>query len=400
MLKPFIFLCAVVGSVILAEPACAQAGNDSFAGRLSVNTDEMFRAGVTGSTFEEFDPAQMFAWLYAKGGSKWWSWTASTTGFAVLTKQSDTNSFIWPPVFAVYTGNDLPSLELVNWSQVDVSKFFPEFVGFNSTAGQTYSLGMAGESSDPLYSPFVLTESDSPIIVQQPVSQTLNAGDTALFIVISPSLPAGHAQWQFKGGDIPNETNSTLTIQNVTSLQAGNYTVMIDATNNEGVLKRTVSAPATLSVSGEILLPTILIRNSAGTSNFFATVLGQAQQWHRIESTFDFITWQTEPIDFAIDTVDSGHEVPLPSASGQTKFFRAHSLGNAQQSCVANLKKVSFAKERAFLEHHHKIGFSFDPNELKEYIGDLPHCPQGGTYTYNTFGTPPICSLAVLGHTL
>jgi hypothetical protein len=360
----------------------------------------MFKAGVTGSTFEQFDPTQMFSWLYAKGGSKWWSWTAATTGFAVLTKQTDTNSYLQPPVFAVYTGNDLATLNLINWSQVDVSKFFPEFIGFNTAAGETYSLGMAGESSDPLYAPFVLTESDSPIIVQNPASQALNAGDTALFIVISPSLPAGRAQWQFKGADLPNETNSTLTIQNVTQFQAGSYTVMIDATNNEGVMKRTVSAPATLTVTGEILLPTILIRNAAGTSNFFATVFGQAQQWHRIESTFDFITWQTEPIDFTLDTVNSGQEVLLPSTSGPPKFFRAHSLGNTEQACAANLKKVFFAKERAFLDHHHKIGVSFDPNELKEYIGELPHCPQGGTYTYNTFGTPPICSFAAFGHTL
>lgn len=394
-------LVITICSIVFADSTFAQNGNDSFAGRLTIRDGQQFSASVAGSTFEEFDPTQLFVWHYPAGGSKWWSWTAANTGFAVLTKQSHEPADYPSPIFAVYAGNNLSTLNLLNWYEVSVYMRNQAFVGFNTTAGQPYSLGIVGDPSDSFLEPFLISAADNPLIIESPASQSLNAGDTALFLVSSPSLPAGHAQWQFNSVDIPNATNSTLSLYNVTQAQSGIYTVTIDATNNTGAIKRTVSPPATLTVSGEIFPPGISIRNTpAATNQFFVKVMGQLRQWYLVESTQDFLTWQVEPIDYILDAVDSDHEIPLPpSIPAQTKFLRARHLGNTQQSCATNLKKIQFAKELAAMADHRAPGSACAVNDIKAYIGELPRCPQGGIYTYNAYETMPVCSLAAFGHT-
>ena len=55
----------------------------------------------------------------------------------------------------------------------------------------------------------------------------MSAGQTAVFnVAATGNLPLGY-QWQFNGTNIPNATNSTLTITNASAGNAGSYSVIV-----------------------------------------------------------------------------------------------------------------------------------------------------------------------------
>jgi len=115
-------------------------------------------------------------------------------------------------------------------------------------AGYTVTLSNAAGSvtSAP---PATLTVIDPPVITQQPVSITNNAGTTATFTVAATgTLPS--YQW-FKnatnalanGGNVYGANTATLTLSNVFGIDGANYSVVVS--NAAAVL---VSTNATLTV--------------------------------------------------------------------------------------------------------------------------------------------------------
>lgn len=84
-----------------------------------------------------------------------------------------------------------------------------------------------------------------PVIVLQPLDQTVLQGGTAIFSVVAVSVTKLRYQWRFNGEDIqsPDADRSTYTIANVTSAHAGNYSVRVK--NNSGAVR---SSEATLTV--------------------------------------------------------------------------------------------------------------------------------------------------------
>lgn len=86
-----------------------------------------------------------------------------------------------------------------------------------------------------------------PVITAQPQSQTVGTGTTATFNVTATG--ATSCQWLFNGIAISGATDSTLTLTNVATSQAGPYSVYL--ANSSGSV---TSNPATLTV---VLLPSI-----------------------------------------------------------------------------------------------------------------------------------------------
>jgi hypothetical protein len=81
-----------------------------------------------------------------------------------------------------------------------------------------------------------------PIILTQPQSQTLNAGAEAVLSVTAIGSPL-FFQWAKDGTEISGQTNSTLTLPNVSPSDAGNYKVIVS--NSAG---SATSQAATLTV--------------------------------------------------------------------------------------------------------------------------------------------------------
>jgi hypothetical protein len=84
----------------------------------------------------------------------------------------------------------------------------------------------------------------APVITSQPTNETVAVGGTASFTVVAGgTLPLSY-EWNFNGTNISGATNSTLTLTNVQSTQAGNYTVLV--TNRLGSI---LSSNAVLTVT-------------------------------------------------------------------------------------------------------------------------------------------------------
>lgn len=86
--------------------------------------------------------------------------------------------------------------------------------------------------------------SEPPVITGEPQSQIVNAGENVAFTVeASGDFPLTY-QWRFNGAIVPGATDSTLSLFNVATNQAGTYIVTVS--NNGG---STNSLPATLTVN-------------------------------------------------------------------------------------------------------------------------------------------------------
>ena len=111
-----------------------------------------------------------------------------------------------------------------------------------SDAG-SYTVIVSNPGGSVTSAPALLTVLQPPAFTSQPQSQSVFAGSNATFTVaVSGSAPVS-LQWLFNATNLPNATNTTLTLTNVQASQAGSYQAR--ATNLVGV---TFSDAATLIV--------------------------------------------------------------------------------------------------------------------------------------------------------
>jgi hypothetical protein len=119
-------------------------------------------------------------------------------------------------------------------------------------------------SASPLYSYVVNVAAGSvaiaPTLTAQPSSVTVNAGSSATFSVIATGTPAPTYQWRKDSVDLSGQTNATLTLTNVQSANAGNYTVVVS--NSAGIV---TSSTATLTVNAAGTAPTITTQPASQT---------------------------------------------------------------------------------------------------------------------------------------
>jgi hypothetical protein len=103
----------------------------------------------------------------------------------------------------------------------------------------TNSLGNATSNAS------TLTVNSPPSITSQPVSQTVNAGQTATFTVVAKGTPPITYQWRKNGVNIPGATSSSFTTLAATALDNG-VTFDVLVTN---LVSAKTSIPVTLTVN-------------------------------------------------------------------------------------------------------------------------------------------------------
>jgi uncharacterized delta-60 repeat protein len=83
----------------------------------------------------------------------------------------------------------------------------------------------------------------APVIASQSDDQNVQAGEDVNLFVEASGLPEPTYQWQFFGTNLPGATTWTLTLHNVRSFAAGDYTVIVSNSLNS-----VISLPITLNV--------------------------------------------------------------------------------------------------------------------------------------------------------
>jgi hypothetical protein len=160
--------------------------------------------------------------------------------------------------------------------------------------------------------PLLVQPAPPPAITTQPQSMTVMPGSNVIFTVMANGTEPLSYQWRkngtnmVNGGIVSGATNSALTIANVQTNNAGNYTVVV--TNSFGSV--TSSPPAILIVDGQkptnqIVLPTAGLR----VSNAVYTVMGKAGDnvavsnlfyqlnnggWNMATTTNNWTNWTTQ----------------------------------------------------------------------------------------------------------
>ena len=104
----------------------------------------------------------------------------------------------------------------------------------------------------------VNTVTAAPTITTQPVSQTVRAGDNASFSVVATGTAPLTYQWRKNGSSITGATSATLTLNNVTTNNAGSYAVRVS--NSAGSV---TSAAATLTVQSSTTNPPPTVQDRA-----------------------------------------------------------------------------------------------------------------------------------------
>ena len=165
-----------------------------------------------------------------------------------------------------------------------------------------------------------------PSITTQPQSQTVPTAGTAFFTVsVSGSFPLGY-QWSYNTTNMPNATNSTLTLTNVVQAQAGNYAVLVTnvygSTNSSNAVL-TVNPPIPPSITTQPSNQTVTVGNN-GT--FTVTAMGTpplSYQWQINSNNINGAT-NAALILIGVQTANAGnYSVLVASPYGSTNSSNA-----------------------------------------------------------------------------
>lgn len=106
-----------------------------------------------------------------------------------------------------------------------------------------------------------LTVTSPPVITNNPVAQSVNAGETATFSVTATGSPAPTYQWQRNEVDIEGATSATINRINAQATDAGDYRVIVtnpsgSVTSNVVTLTVTTAAPTITSEPADVAVLT------------------------------------------------------------------------------------------------------------------------------------------------
>jgi len=148
-------------------------------------------------------------------------------------------------------GNNHLSTQVTSAATWHVNSDEPVYYDYNvenkNAAQQAINTDVAYRYSD--HDPVVVglslhPDPSAPVFTIQPTSQTVTVGDSVTFTAAAAGYPAPTLQWQKDGADLPGATGNTLTLNSVTTANAGSYAAI--ATNSVGT---TASSPAVLTVN-------------------------------------------------------------------------------------------------------------------------------------------------------
>ncbi len=144
----------------------------------------------------------------------------------------------------------------------------------------TYTITLTGTCGNPVTHSATLTVNENVVVASAPVSLTNCPGTTASFSVSATGTGLNY-QWLKDGLALPGATSSTLTLNNVASVHAGTYAVVV-----RGTCGNAVTNSATLTVNENVVVASapISLTNCPGTTasfNVTATGTGLSYQWSK-----------------------------------------------------------------------------------------------------------------------
>jgi len=223
-------------TVVVTSPALTLA--DNFEDRQSISSMAGVGSGTnTNATKEVGEPSHADK---VGGKSVWLTWMAPTNGVATFSTRGSS----FDTVLAAYVGDVSTNLAVAAGDD-DGGDFFTSEVTFEARAGTNYNIaidGSGGASGNIVLSWSLDTRPSAlPLIVSQPLSQTVTPGAEATLTVVATSSEPLRYQWLFNEySAIPGATNATWHLTNVQASSAGRY--LVEVSNSSGQRIRSVAA--------------------------------------------------------------------------------------------------------------------------------------------------------------
>jgi hypothetical protein len=198
-------------------------GGDAFTNRITISQN-CFSGTNFGATSQPGEPRHAGK---PGGRSIWYRWFAPTNGIAIF----ETTGSSFDTLLAVYTGSDVAALAPIA-SDEDNGGFLNSRVRFNAVTNVEYLIAVDGYAGaqgtfaicwrlEP--APALL-----PVIMTQPVSQTVLLNGMATFSVVATSTAPGLSfQWFFNNAPLPGKTNAFLNLTTVLPEHVGLYKVAV-----------------------------------------------------------------------------------------------------------------------------------------------------------------------------
>jgi hypothetical protein len=218
---------------------------------------------------------------------------AVTSNVAVLTINAATTITTQPQSQSVCTGNNVTLTVAASGGTLTYQwrKGGVDIIGANAAtytinnvaAGDagSYDVVVTGSCGSVTSNAATISINASPLITSQPVNQTVCNGGNATFSVTATGSGLTY-QWRRNGTNIAGATNSSLTINNVTNANAGNYDVVINSACNttitSSVATLTVNQPPAITTQPQSL--TACFGNTVSFS-VTATGAGLTYQWRK-----------------------------------------------------------------------------------------------------------------------
>lgn len=226
--------------------------------------------------------------------------------------------------------------------------------------------GLAIDDLIVIFNGGVSNPPSAPGIVTQPQSQSVTAGDNVSFTVLASGSPAPSYQWKFQGNNLPGETNTMLSLNFVTTNQAGTYTVAI--TNTAGF---TNSQPATLTVTAAVASSSFSVLTYNVRGNGAMDWSTNAAQVQAIARQLQYL--QPDAITFNEIPWDLRYEMTNFVAAFLPGYQLAVSSGTDGSICSAIASRHPITRASKWLDgiDLRSFGYSNANNALDNFTRDL-----------------------------
>jgi hypothetical protein len=287
----------------------------------------------------------------------------------------------------VFSGTNFAQLQRLDYTSFQIPGV--RYLKFTATVGSSYQLRVSGHWQGDFTAQ--LTASPAPVIVRQPDSCTVSPYGSTAFYVIAAGLPAPSFQWMFNGAALPGQTAPVLTVHNVQTNLAGNYSVIVS--NSGGA---TQSADAVLTVTDTNPVPILTALPPTNATQVPFLLKGEPGRWYRFDATDDFVNWYgTVNYVWFGSATNMVSTFRVPRNNQERQFIRA-SLNVPTDVCIGHLKAMSGALNLYAIENKLLPNDGYSLDNLAPYSpgGTNPVCPQGGTYfAGSTITNNPVCSV-------
>ncbi len=370
--------------------------NDNYTNRIILEgTDISFSGTLSGAT-READPYEVVPQhINSPTQTVWWEWTPTQSTTVIIQILNPSKPTQRQDAVQVYQLENIYTGQFIAERVID-TRFPHNFLTFSPEAGTNYQIQLAGSDSAGFRLRLIAT--NLPYIIEHPQSQTISAGDSVMFGVVTAGSEPFSYQWQFGGTNLPGETSPMIALDHATTNQAGTYRIVI--TNSAGTI---ISQPANLIVTPTDTAPRLGAMQSQGSNAFSFALLGDVGRRYRVYSCTNLIDWIQEagfPTVFSSQLKSvvfdaTGADSFILQRLESQKFFRATPFHAINEVCNNNLKQLRFAQLLFAYDYQKDV---FDPVtfvDLLPYIknGQLPVCPSGGNESVTIILADPQCSL-------